>query len=60
MRLLLDSIDIKKLIGLRDRALLRLMGYTLARVGAVLTLKIEDYYVQSAAAGYGCTKKAAR
>jgi integrase/recombinase XerD len=46
MRVLLDSIDIKKLIGLRDRALLGLMGYTFARVGAVVTMKVEDYYVQ--------------
>jgi integrase/recombinase XerD len=46
MRVLLDSIDITKLIGLRDRALLGLMGYTFARVGSVVTMKVEDYYVQ--------------
>jgi integrase/recombinase XerD len=34
MRILLDSIDTSTLIGLRDRALIALMGYTFARVGA--------------------------
>ena len=47
MRTLLDSIDTTKLIGLRDRALIALMGYTFARVGAVIQLKVEDYYIQS-------------
>src|SRR4051795_12846886 len=46
MGLLLASIDTEKLIGLRDRALIGLMGYTFARVGAVLTMKVEDYYIQ--------------
>jgi len=32
------------LIGLRDRALLGLMGYTFARVSAVITLRVEDYF----------------
>ena len=61
MRILLDSIDTSKLIGLRDRALIGLMGYTFARVGATIGLKVEDYYIQKRrAAGFGCTKKAAR
>jgi integrase/recombinase XerD len=47
MRALLDSIDVTKLIGLRDRALIALMGYTFARVGAVIQLKVEDYYIQN-------------
>jgi site-specific recombinase XerD len=46
MRELLDSIDTSKLIGLRDRALIALMGYTFARVGAVVQMKVEDYYIQ--------------
>jgi len=46
MRVLLDSIDTGSLIGLRDRALIGLMGYTFARVGAVVSMKIEDYYIQ--------------
>lgn len=47
MRALLDSIDVTKPIGLRDRALIALMGYTFARVGAVIQLKVEDYYIQN-------------
>lgn len=46
MRDLLDSIPTASLRDLRDRALLGLMAYTFARVGAVLSLKVEDYYVQ--------------
>ena len=46
MRQLLDSIDTSELIGLRDRALLGLMGYTFARVSAVVTLRGEDYFQQ--------------
>ena len=46
MGILLKSIDTKKLIGLRDRALIGLMGYTFARIGAVLSMKVEDYYIQ--------------
>jgi hypothetical protein len=30
--------------GLRDRALLGVMAYTFARIGAVLNLNVEDYY----------------
>jgi len=33
-------------MGLRDRALIALMTYTFARVGAALALKVEDYFVQ--------------
>jgi integrase/recombinase XerD len=46
MRILLDSIKTDTLIGLRDRALIALMGYTFARVGAVIQMKVEDYYIQ--------------
>lgn len=45
-RVLLDSIDISSLIGLRDRALIALMVYTFARVGAALKMRIEDVYTQ--------------
>lgn len=33
-------------MGLRDRALIALMTYTFARVGAVVRMKISDYYIQ--------------
>jgi integrase/recombinase XerD len=46
MRQLLKSIDTGELLGLRDRALLGLMGYTFARVSAVVTLRVEDYFQQ--------------
>jgi integrase/recombinase XerD len=52
MGVLLKSIPIQSkqgrpiLIGLRDRALIGLMGYTFARVGAVVAMKVEDYYIQ--------------
>jgi len=45
-RTLLDSIDISTHAGLRDRALVGLMVYTFARVGAAVKMKVEDVYVQ--------------
>jgi len=58
-RTLLDSIPITKpaaedgtepgmpdLIGLRDRALIGIMAYSFARVGAVIRMKVGDYFVQ--------------
>ena len=47
MRQLLDSIKTDTLNGLRDRALIALMGYTFARVGAAVQMKVEDYYIQN-------------
>jgi site-specific recombinase XerD len=44
-RALLDSIDTSTLIGLRDRALIATMTYTLARVSAAVAMKVRDYYV---------------
>ncbi len=45
-RLLLDSIDVTSLLGLRDRALIGFMVYTFARVGAAISMKVEDFYMQ--------------
>ena len=45
-RLLLDSIDTSTLPGLRDRALLGVMVYSFARVSAVVSMRVEDYYQQ--------------
>ena len=45
-RTLLDSIDVSTLIGLRDRAIIGLMTYTFARVGAMIKMLGEDYYIQ--------------
>jgi site-specific recombinase XerD len=43
-RALLDSIDAATLAGLRDRALIALMAYSFARVGAALGMRAEDVY----------------
>ena len=45
-RTMLDAIDIGTSIGLRDRALIGLMVYTFARVGAAVGMRLEDVYVQ--------------
>ena len=45
-RALLDSIDVSTSIGLRDRALIGLMVFSFARIGAALGMKVEDVYVQ--------------
>jgi site-specific recombinase XerD len=46
-RALIDSIDTTTVIGLRDRALIGLMIYSFARIGAALAMKVEDAYVQN-------------
>jgi site-specific recombinase XerC len=43
-RRLLDSIDISTVVGLRDRALISVMTFAFARIGAVATMRVEDYY----------------
>jgi site-specific recombinase XerD len=43
-RALLDSIDTSTLVGLRDRALIAVMTYAFARVSAVVSMRVEDYY----------------
>ena len=45
-RALLDSIAPSSALALRDRALIALMVFTFARVGAALKMRIEDVYVQ--------------
>jgi integrase len=43
-RQLLDSIDTTTVVGLRDRALISVMTYAFARIGAVVAMRVEDYY----------------
>lgn len=43
---LFESLDASTLIGLRDRAIMGLMVYTFARVGALVSMNVEDYYAQ--------------
>ena len=45
-RQLLDSIDTTTAAGLRDRALIALLVYTFARVGAAVKMRTEDVYAQ--------------
>ena len=46
-RALLDSIDTTTQVGLRDRALIALMVYSFARIGAALGMKVEDVFTQA-------------
>jgi len=46
-RALLDSIDVSTHAGLRDRALIGLMVYSFARIGAALGMTVEDVYTQN-------------
>ena len=45
-RILLDRIDVSTMAGLRDRAIIGVMVYTFARVGATIGMQIEDYFQQ--------------
>ena len=46
-RRLLDAIDLTTPAGLRDRALIGLMVYSFARIGAALAMRVEDVFVQN-------------
>lgn len=46
VRSLLDSLPGRDLRELRDRALIAVMLYSFARVGAVLAMQVEDFYWQ--------------
>ena len=59
-RTLIDAIDTSTITGLRDHALIGLMVYTFARVGAVIKMQVEDVYVQGRSTWVGCMKKAVR
>jgi site-specific recombinase XerD len=46
-RTLLEAVDTSGVVGLRDRALIALMAYTFARVGAAAgKMRVEDVYIQ--------------
>jgi site-specific recombinase XerD len=45
-RQLLDSIDTKTVVGLRDRALIGLLVFTFARIGAALGMTVADVFWQ--------------
>ncbi len=46
-RQLIDAIDATTVIGLRDRALIGLMVYAFARIGAAISMRVEDVYTQN-------------
>lgn len=46
-RRLLGAIDVTTPAGLRDRALIGLMVYSFARIGAALGMRVEDVFVQN-------------
>jgi integrase len=46
-RQLIDTIDTTTVIGLRDRALIGLMVYSFARIGAAINMCVEDVYTQN-------------
>jgi site-specific recombinase XerD len=41
---LIDSIDLSHVVGLRDQAILCVLAYTFARIGAVVSLQVKDYF----------------
>jgi integrase/recombinase XerD len=43
---LLESIETDTLVGLRDRALIGVMVFSFARIGAALDMDVQDYFVQ--------------
>jgi site-specific recombinase XerD len=45
-RRVIDAIDVSDHAGLRDRALIGLMVFSFARIGAALAMKVEDVFVQ--------------
>jgi integrase len=46
-RKLIDAIGTTNIIGLRDRALIGLMVYSFARIGATIGMRVEDVYTQN-------------
>ena len=43
---LLADMDVSTVVGMRDRAVIAVMTYTFARVGAVVALTLDDYFPQ--------------
>jgi site-specific recombinase XerD len=59
-RHLLDSIDASTIIGKRDRALIALMTFSFARIGAALGMRVEDYYREGGQAWFRLHEKGGR
>jgi site-specific recombinase XerD len=54
---MLTGMDVSTVFGFRDRAIIAVMTYTFARVGAVVALSVEDYFSRKNAGGCASTKK---
>jgi site-specific recombinase XerD len=57
---LLNAVETSTHSGLRDRALLGVLAYTFARIGAVVNLKVEDIILPGNGFCSGLKKKAAK
>ncbi len=51
-RMLIESIDATTISGIRDRALIGLMVYSLARIGAALAMNVEDFFLDPSGRRY--------
>jgi integrase len=60
VRQLFEAIDISTIAGLRDRALMGVLVYTFARIGAAVQMDVGDYYQQGSAGGCDFTRRAGR
>jgi len=59
-RALFEAIDTSHVVGLRDRAMIGLMIYSFARIGAVVGMQVKDYYVQGRRAWFRLHEKGGR
>ena len=56
---LLAGMNVSSVVGLRDRAIIAVMTYTFARVGAVIALKLRITTRRRNAGGFGSTRRTA-
>src|ERR1700722_6022926 len=56
----LDKNDTNNEVGLRDRPLLGTLAYSFARIGAVVNLKVEDYFQTGKRSGIRFSEKGGR
>jgi hypothetical protein len=54
---LLTGMDVSTVVGLRDRAIIAVVTYTFARVGAVVRWPSRTTFRRKNAGGSDCTKK---
>lgn len=56
-RAFFESLDTSHVVGLRDRALLGVMTYAVARVGATIAMRVSDYSTQGSRAFFNLHEK---